>query len=90
MIKMKHSDVFIWKNMFKIVNICRDLIENTEFFLFSFFLNLFLMLLRKGTILPVSKSVLKLLWIPFTAMVTMGFLCMGNSCGVPLMSPTQC
>lgn len=37
------------------------------------------MLLRKETILPVSKSVLKLLWIPFTAMVTMGFLCMGNS-----------
>lgn len=65
--------------MFKIVKIYTDLIENTEFFLSSFFPGLFLMLLRKETILPVSKSVLKLLWIPLDAMVTMGFLCMGSS-----------
>lgn len=77
MIKMRHSDIFIWKIFFfKIVNkIQTDLTKNTELF---FFLDLFLMLLRKKTVLPVQKSVLKLLWISFNVMVTMEFLCMGN------------
>lgn len=55
------------------------LTKNTALPSFPFFTHCQCIRERKKKILPVWKSVLKLVWIQLNLMVTMGFECMGNS-----------